>query len=393
MGALRKLGRDLSLRKSLVLYIAAFTVLALAGIAATGGLCEQGRAAIRGRYAGDGERYYLTSETGERLGDGVIVGTADPAALMTPADRRAMAALELLPGLLMPVWSGGCLLAAALLFYRNKLRRPLAELRLASEKISRNELDFSVQYDSGDELGVLCAGFEAMRQALAKNNRDMWRQMEERKRLNAAFAHDLRTPLTVLKGRCELLLMSDDPAVRATAETMSRHILRLERYAGSMSSLGRLEDAVPACRPTPLSTLLPALAESGNAVCTRTGKEFSFRDDTASVRLSLDPEFVSQACENLLSNAARYAGGAVGLRAWERDGGLALTVTDDGPGFSGQGLRSAAEPYFTEAADRGEHFGLGLYICRLLCERHGGALTVENGARGAKVTAYFRASP
>ena len=93
-----------------------------------------------------------------------------------------------------------CIIAAALLFYRNKLKKPLAELMAASEKISNNDLDFSIEYDSKDELGQLCTSFEIMRTALANNFTEMWRQVEERKQLNAAFAHDLRTPLTVLKG-------------------------------------------------------------------------------------------------------------------------------------------------------------------------------------------------
>ena len=71
--------------------------------------------------------------------------------------------------------------------------------------ISNNNLDFSIKYDSKDELGELCSSFETMRFTLANNFSEMWRQMEERKQLNAAFAHDLRTPLTVLKGYNEIL--------------------------------------------------------------------------------------------------------------------------------------------------------------------------------------------
>ena len=92
------------------------------------------------------------------------------------------------------------ILLAAVLFYRNKLKRPLTILKEAAEKISAQELDFSVAYAAQDEMGNLCRSFEEMRQALQQNNRLMWQQMEERRRINAAFAHDLRTPLTVLKG-------------------------------------------------------------------------------------------------------------------------------------------------------------------------------------------------
>lgn len=98
----------------------------------------------------------------------------------------------------------------------------------ASGKISRNDLNFSIEYDSKDELGKLCNSFEIMRTTLAENFSDMWRQVEERRQLNAAFAHDLRTPLTVLKGYDEMLKASDDPKTRDTAATMEKHILRME---------------------------------------------------------------------------------------------------------------------------------------------------------------------
>lgn len=77
--------------------------------------------------------------------------------------------------------------------------------------ISNNNLNFSIKYDSKDELGELCSSFETMRFTLANNFSEMWRQMEERKQLNAAFAHDLRTPLTVLKGYNEILQSNHEP--------------------------------------------------------------------------------------------------------------------------------------------------------------------------------------
>lgn len=72
-------------------------------------------------------------------------------------------------------------------------------------------------------------------------------------------------------------------------------------------------------------------------------------------------------------------------------GGLLLSVWNDGKGFDKNGLQKAANPYYTEETDRSEHFGLGLYICKLLCERHNGCLQIENAADGALVSACFKA--
>lgn len=235
--------RNLSLRKSIILYISAFVILAILLSAGTATLCNNATKTIESKYPPTGEKYYLTNENGERLGDGNYIGVAPVA--MSEKDQRLLSICEVAPIIATPIYSALCIITATLLFYRNKLKKPLTELKAASEMISNNNLDFSIKYDSKDELGELCSSFETMRFTLANNFSEMWRQMEERKQLNAAFAHDLRTPLTVLKGYNEILQSNHDPITKSTAATMRKHIFRLERYVDSMSHLRRLEDAQP----------------------------------------------------------------------------------------------------------------------------------------------------
>ncbi len=386
MELLKRRWRDLSLRKTLVVYITAAALLALVLCGMTNDLCGMGIREIHAGYLDSMEKYYLTNERGERLGQGAYIG-ADVIPL-SPEDQKAVDILRALPTVMTPVWSALCILGAALLFYRNKLKRPLAELRLASEKISQNDLDFTVAVHSRDELGQLCASFETMRAALAQNFSEMWRQMEERKRLNAAFAHDLRTPLTVLKGYNEMLQASGDEQTRTTAITMQRHISRLENYVDTMSRLRRLEDTQPTYRQTPLKALAASLYESGTIICERAEKRFSMQNRTTSPALSLDGDLISQVYGNLIANATRYAVSSIELCLEETQEGLLLSVSDDGPGFDKISLEKAVDPYFTK--EKAEHFGLGLYTSKMLCEHHGGWLRVENPPSGARVTVFFR---
>lgn len=380
--------RDLSLRKSIVFYISVFAALALLLSMLTAGLCNRTVRMIENSYPPSSmEKYYLTNEQGERLGEGAYIGTAPD--ILSSADAKWIVVLELIPVIAAPFYSALCILAAALLFYRNKLKSPLKELKEASEKISHNDLNFSIKQQSGDELGKLCASFEIMRSALAANFSEMWRQVEERKRLNAAFAHDLRTPLTVLKGYNEMLGASPDIAARDTAAIMEKHISRLECYVDSMGKLRRLEDAAAECRSISLQDFIASLAESANMLCRQKDRKFSLQNNTVSEQICLDKTFVSQVCGNLLSNASRYAVMTVTMIFEEKEDGLLLAVSDDGKGFSESMLKKAADPYITEEKNHAEHFGLGLYICKILCERHGGYLTLENYTDGAKVSAFF----
>lgn len=280
-------------------------------------------------------------------------------------------------------------ISAALLFYRNKLKKPLAELMAASQKISHNDLDFSIEYNSKDELGRLCTSFEIMRITLVNNFSEMWRQVEERKQLNAAFAHDLRTPLTVLKGYNEMLQTSKHNGTRETAATMGRHISRMEAYVSSMSNLRRMEDTQPEYQSVTLQPFLSSLYESAEMICTQNSKKLSLEKRVCVSHLFLDSSFVSQVCNNLISNATRYAQTTVTLTLVSQGTGLLLSVSDDGKGFDKNSLHKATNPYFTEEANHAEHFGLGLSICKLLCEHHGG-LKIENTPNGAIVSAYFK---
>ena len=245
-------------------------------------------------------------------------------------------------------------------------------------------------YDNNDELGQLCASFEIMRTTLADNFSKMWRQVEERKALNAAFAHDLRTPLTVLKGYNEMLQASENPQTQETAAIMGKHISRMESYVSSMSNLRRMEDAQPEYKLIDLQTVASSLYDSAKIVCAKNGKELILQNDMPVSQLSLDGAFVSQVSNNLISNAVRYARTAVTISFALRDNGLLLSVSDDGKGFDKNGLQKATSPYYTEESNHSEHFGLGLYICKLLCEHHNGYLKIENTASGAKVSAYFK---
>lgn len=144
--------------------------------------------------------------------------------------------IELFSCILVPV---GCVGIASLLFYRCKLKKPIAVLRMGTERIREHDLAFEIPKVSGDELGQVCAAFETMRAELLQTNQELWRQAEERKRLNAAFSHDLRNPVTVLKGTVKLLRQgtADEHAL----ERLETYVLRLERYVEAMSSIQRLE--------------------------------------------------------------------------------------------------------------------------------------------------------
>lgn len=300
---------------------------------------------------------------------------------------------DLFQCIVIPLWSLMCIVICGMIFYRRKIEKPVAILSEASENISNNRLDFSVEVPEKNELGDLCLSFEKMRAALQDNNLEMWRQVEERKRLNAAFAHDLRTPLTVLKGQSVMLVkyapkMSEEKIV-STAEMMKRHIIRLENYVDTMNNLQRLEDIEVTKELIEVKEFEKQLRITGTAICTE--KDFTLFQNLSDIQnVKIDISVVMQVYENLLSNALRYAKTKIEVTVDRHNEFLMLIIADDGTGFTSKDLSNAMKPFYrAESKSHNEHFGMGLNICKILCEKHGGYIQISN-ENGAKVIAAFK---
>lgn len=292
------------------------------------------------------------------------------------------------------------LLTADLLFYRIKLKKPLFELQSGAERIMKNDLNFSIRPISGDELGQLCGAFEAMRLELLKNNRELWRQTEERKRLNAAFAHDLRNPVTVLKGSAKILRKGlfrnalPSQNIQDSVSLIEEYAGRIEAYIEAMSSVQRLEELQCSPQNVRLETLGKELSASICLLAMDTGIAVQEHFEELQKTVRLDKAMVFNVAENLVANAARYAKTKIRIRLTIDADMLLLSVQDDGAGFPQAILQKGAEPFLRGEGEKNQdaHFGMGLYVCRLLCEKHGGSLKLQNTPAGALAAASFKIS-
>lgn len=294
--------------------------------------------------------------------------------------------------ILTPAWVIFCFMMTGYIFYNREMKKPINILLDASNQIAEDQLDFTIPTVKNNELGMLCAAFENMRSALYDNNQKMWRSLEERRRLNAAFSHDLRTPLTILKGYTEFLeeyipdgKVSEDKLL-SVLSMMSGQISRLEHYTQKMNTMQKLEDITPDIKEVSTEELFAMFTETGRLIC---GDRFQMNTTVDTVVIHLDTELVIQVYENLISNAERYALNSVNVNCNITEDLLTIDVLDDGSGFSEEALERAMQPFFRDDKEDKTHFGLGLYICRILCEKCGGTLTVENYKNGGMVTASF----
>ena len=318
---------------------------------------------------------------------------------MTDADHFISEACDFLETYSSLVISVAGTIAAVFLFYRNKLKTPLQELSEASGRIAKNELDFRIVYTSGDELGRLCGEFERMRAELERNERKMWHMIEEEKALRSAVAHDIRTPLAILQGYQEMLLeyvpedaLDKDKMMDMLQEGMTQ-IERLKHFVESMRTLSGVEQRKVCPREMELSALQRLVEQSVSFMAETAGKRYMVSGKNTEEKLYLDAELVLEVAENLVSNALRYARTEVAVDIRMAGKELELTVMDDGSGFT-VSTQQAMKAYFhSNPQDDLEHTGLGMYISRVYCEKHGGRLAVGNAETGgAVVKAVFYAA-
>lgn len=288
--------------------------------------------------------------------------------------------------------------AAVFFFYKNKLKTPLQELKDASQMIADNELDFHVSYENKDEMGTLCKEFEMMRSALADNNRKMWRMIDDEKALRNAIAHDIRSPLSILRGYQEMLLefvsaesiKTED--VIDILQTGMYQIDRIEHFTENMRKMSHLEQRELQCSEIELSELAKKIEAEATMLSKKESKLCKVERVQEQNIVKVDEELVIEVTDNLLENAVRYAQKSIALQIKKKDGFLIISVEDDGIGFVDTEEKVTEPFYHKNPQDDLKHFGLGMYISRIFCEKHGGNLKIYNARQGgAHVEALFKA--
>lgn len=254
----------------------------------------------------------------EILADGSIVKMETP----TETQQNILSMLGIIQIVSCIVLPMGGLALSGILYYHIKLKQPISTLRNGISRIRNHDLDFSMPVHSDDELGQLCTAFDTMREELLKSNQELWRQAEERKRLNAAFSHDLRNPITVLKGTIKLLRQgtADEQAI----DRLESYTLRIEQYAEAMSSIQRLEQMPVRINEYSYSLLHSELEETAKILAGALEPSVSAPDKGT---IQLDHGLVLTVAENLIGNAARFAKSKIEIHLERKGNFLHLSVS------------------------------------------------------------------
>jgi signal transduction histidine kinase len=291
------------------------------------------------------------------------------------------------PTVLWNIWRGfafaglafGVLLLGLAILFSRRVTRPLRTLSTASEALAAGKLATRVPRVRIRELDDVAQAFNRMAERLA--NAD-----SQRRQMTADIAHELRTPLSIIRGRLEGI---QDGVYQATPEQVDgllHETAMLERLVEDLRVLALAEAGqLPLYRePTDPMRLLRAVATSFEDQALQQGVTIELLAEPMP-EVALDPQRMNQVFANLLSNALRYtpAGGNVTLRArlLQNQQSVLFSVEDTGPGIANEDIPHLFDRFWRADRSRTRESGgsgLGLAIVKQIVLLHGGTVQVRS---------------
>ncbi len=281
------------------------------------------------------------------------------------------------------------------LFFFRRITRPVAELSIASGSIAAGDYTVRIKEEGQDELSDLVRNFNAMAASLERGE-------TMKKQLIADAAHELRTPVSLIRANIEMILdgvynMDRDQllSIQHETERMSRMVEELQTLAsveaGNIEFHKRffpVDDIL-----NRMVTLFSARAEKKGVVLRKKAVPAD-TDGSGQLMVHADEDKMVQVLTNIMSNALRYTppGGAVTLSAARENGGVRIDIGDTGPGIPPEELSRVFERFYRldRARSREEGgLGLGLAISREIISAHGGSIWAESDGRNGTVVSLL----
>lgn len=267
------------------------------------------------------------------------------------------------------------------------LIKPIKKISRAANELARGNLDYSISYDSTNELGQAVNSFNDMRIRLKESVKSQKEADEQRQELVAGIAHDLRTPLTSAKGYAEGIvdgIADTDEKKRRYAETILQSIDDTEHILDDLLDFSRLELTGYKLNLVDVNVMefwsdgVLAIGE----MLENAGFDFEYRFNcTDKAIVSLDPDRFERVISNIISNSVKYARedvrGKINLEINEYEHTIIIAIEDNGIGVDKESLPKIfdtmfrADPARTKVSDGS---GLGLSVCKQIVSLHGGSI-------------------
>ena len=265
------------------------------------------------------------------------------------------------------------------LFVAGRVSRPLVALADAASEMGSGRRGVRVELgDQPGELGVLASAFDEMSVSVE-------REETLRRQLVRDVAHEVRTPLAILRGTTEGLVDGVLEPDEETLRSLHDEVLRLTRLVGDLETLAAADAARLRLELRPIDLSEVAGAAVGLAKAAAADQDVELGSDLAPAIAEGDPERLRQVVLNLLSNALRHtpSGGRIDVRTATQGGDAVLEVLDTGSGIAEEDLPHVFERFYRgRDAESSAGSGIGLAVASELVSAHGGTIEAANRPEG-----------
>jgi signal transduction histidine kinase len=271
--------------------------------------------------------------------------------------------------------------------------RKIDKLLIVTKKIEKQDLDFKIESSGIFEVDRALSALEHLKQALKNSLAEQWQADKLRQEQISALAHDLKTPLTIIRGNTELLydtILADNQ--KECADYIEGSVVQMQDYVETLINMTKAKDHFPFRRENvKLSSLLQESHTQAKGLCAVKNIHLEWRENFNREYIFADSEQLIRSFANVLSNAIEYTpeGKTVFFEVYEKDHSILCSITDMGSGFSPEALKRATEQFYMDEQSRHSksHYGIGLYVANSIIAQHGGQLILSNSEKtgGAQV--------
>lgn len=280
------------------------------------------------------------------------------------------------------------------------ITNPILSLTEATDKIREGNLSFEVLGSRYEELDNLCTNFDNMRLALKRAEARERHMKTERSMLLANISHDLKTPVTSIKGYIDGIR----DGIADTPEKMDRYLdtiyakaLAIDDMVNNLSTFSKLELSKLQFNfiTADFIGFLKAFLEDYSLDFEKNNIELSVNLPNSEAMVKLDSEKMSRVISNIIDNAIKYRNGDSGrleVTAIIQDAGVYVNISDNGIGISSEEIKAVFDSFYRVDAARNMNIkgsGLGLGIAKQIVERHGGKIWLRSGGAGKGTTAVI----
>lgn len=268
--------------------------------------------------------------------------------------------------------------------FEKKLKKELYPLKTSTEKIMNQDLDFDIIPTDVKEFNEVLISISNMKTALKSSLQTQWSIEQEKKNQICALAHDVKTPITIIKGNAELLNESE---LSEEDKVFARYIInnadKIEKYVSTLIDISNSDMGLYKLNEN-LKTdeILDDLKKEFYMLCSLKEIKIFTNINYKTKSFTSNKELLMRSIINIMSNAIDYSPekSEVEFEVSENEGMIIFTIRDSGKGFTEDGLKNAKKQFYMEASGRkvGEHHGMGLYIAESVAKKHGGFVILKN---------------